>query len=474
MTAARAAYDAVVVGAGTNGLTAAARLAQAGHRVLVVERAAKVGGSCASDTFGGLVRDTCAAIHPFGAASPAFDALRLHEHGLAWTHPPVAVAHPLDDGRATVLDLNPADLGDRYDRTIGALVRRGPAALDALTGPIVRAPHSLAAITTRLLLGPLALAPATLAARALFRDDHHRALWAGVAAHATTRLDRPWSNAPVTALMVAGDIAGWPAAEGGSQRISDALAAVVTHAGGAIELDVEVTDVRDLPSARATLLDVTPRQALRLAGDRIRPGRARRALERWRYGPGHCKVDYVLSGPMPWTAEACHRAGTVHLGGTLAEIATAEADVVAGRQPERPYVLVVQPDVADPTRRGPNGERPLWAYTHTAAGADVDATAAMERQFDRFAPGWRDLVVAAETRTARQAEVHNPNLVGGDISGGSVGGRQLLARPRLAVDPYRVAGTDLWLCSGATPPGPGVHGMAGWHAAARVLAHLEK
>ena len=175
-----------------------------------------------------------------------------------------------------------------------------------------------------------------------------------------------------------------------------------------------------------------------------------------------------------WTAEACHRAGTVHLGGTLAEIAGAEADVVAGRQPERPYVLVVQPDVADPTRRGPNGERPLWAYTHSPTGADIDATASIERQFDRFAPGWRDLVVAAETRTARQAELHNPNLVGGDISGGSVGGRQLLARPRLAVDPYRVAGTDLWLCSGATPPGPGVHGMAGWHAAARVLAHLEK
>lgn len=476
MTSGRPAYDAVVVGAGVNGLTAAARLVRQGRRVLVLEGAPTLGGSCASDEFGGLVRDTCAAIHPFGAASPAFAALGLADHGLTWTHAPVAVAHPLDDGGAAVLA---APLGEalsrfgadgaRYGRTIGALVRRPDAAVDALTGPVLRSPTSLDALAVRALLGPLALAPATTAACALFHEPAHRALWMGLAAHATTRLDRPWSNAPATGLAVVGHLAGWPAARGGSQAITDALAAVVRAGGGEIHSGVTVTSTRDLPPARAVLLDLTPRQVTRIAVDAL-PTAARRRLERWRYGPGHCKVDYVLSGPMPWTAAVCAEAGTVHVGGSAAEIAAGEATVVAGRPAERPYVLVVQPDRADASRLAPNGHRPLWAYAHTPHGADLDASGAIERQFDRFAPGWRDLVVAREVRTARAAEVHNPNMVGGDLGAGSVAGRQLLARPRLARDPYRLADTNLWMCSGATAPGPGVHGMSGWHAAGHALS----
>lgn len=468
------AYDAVVVGAGPNGLTAAARLARAGRRVLVLERADRIGGSCATDDFGGLPRDTCAAIHPFGAASPAFAALDLGAHGLVWCEPPLAVAHPLDGGRAGVLatDLDEtvrllgAD-GPRYRRALEPMVGRARAALDALTGPVLRAPTDLDGAAALAVLGVAVPLPATWAARLVFRSDVNRAMWAGVAAHAAVRLSMPFTNAAGYGLAVAGHIGGWPAARGGSQAIVDALASVITTSGGEIVTGHTVTSLRDLPPTRAVLLDVTPRQLVALAGDAL-PAAAAAKAGRWRYGPGHCKVDYVLSGPMPWTAEACRRAGTVHVGGTMAEIAEAEADVLIGRLPERPYALVVQPDLADPTRLGPRGERPLWAYTHVPNGSTVDASPAIERQFDRFAPGWRDLVLAREVRTATQAELHNPNLVGGDIGGGSVDGRQLLVRPRL-VHPYRTDAAGVWMCGSATPPGPGVHGMSGWHAAGDVL-----
>lgn len=469
------AYDAVVVGAGPNGLTAAARLAREGRRVLVLERADRIGGSCASDTFGGLVRDTCAAIHPFGAASPAFAALDLASHGLAWCEPPLAVAHPLDGGRAGLLatDLDEAVRllgadGARYRRTVAPLVQRAAATIDALTGPVLRRPRTLDAAVSLATLAVATPPPATIAARAVFRDEANRAMWIGLAAHAAVRLDRPFANAAGYGLAVAGHLAGWPAARGGSQAIVDALASVVRTNGGEIVTGHEVRSLSDLPPGRATLLDVTPRQLVALGGDALGPSATRRA-GRWRYGPGHVKIDYVLSGPVPWTAEPCRRAGTVHVGGTAAEIARSEADVVAGRLPDRPYALVVQPDVADPTRLGPNGERPLWAYTHVPNGCDADASASVERQLDRFAPGWRDLVVARQVRSAVQAEAHNPNMIGGDLGGGSVAGRQLLVRPRL-VDPYRTAIDGVWLCSSSSPPGPGVHGMCGWHAAGRVLS----
>jgi phytoene dehydrogenase-like protein len=468
-----AAYDAVVVGAGPNGLTAAARLARSGQRVIVFERAARVGGSCASDEFGGLVRDTCAAIHPFGAASPAFAALGLTQRGLTWSHPPLALAHPLDGGGAAALakDLDDTiallgDDGARYRRAVGPLVRgRADKAIDALTGPALRKPPSIVVLAA---LGIATPPPALVAARALFARDEHRSLWIGLAAHAAVRLDGAFSNAAAFGLAVAGHVAGWPAAQGGSQTISEALAAVAREAGVEIVTDHDVCSLADLPPAAATLLDVTPRQLIALAGGAM-PTAARSRLAHWRYGPGHCKVDYVLSGPMPWAAEAPRRAGTVHVGGTWREIAAAEADVVAGRLPARPYVLVVQPDVADPTRRDERGRRPLWAYAHVPNGYRGDVSAAIEAQLERFAPGWRDLVVERAVRTAPEAEAHNPNLVGGDIGGGSVAGRQLLARPRLSRDPYRTAIPGVWLCSASTPPGPGVHGMCGWHAAASVL-----
>jgi phytoene dehydrogenase-like protein len=343
------------------------------------------------------------------------------------------------------------------------LDRRREAAIDALTGPVVRRPRSA---VVHAVLGAATALPATRVGR----DGDARSAWVGLAAHAAIRLDRPFSNAAAFGLAVAGRIGGWPAAQGGSQAISDALARCATAHGAEIVTGHDVRALRELPPARATLLDVTPRQLVTLAGGALAP-RARRRLQRWCYGPGHCKVDWVLEGPVPWAAELARHAGTVHLGGSWREIAAAEADVTAGRLPARPYVLLVQPDVADPTRRDVAGRRPLWAYTHVPNGFAGDASAGIEAQLDRFAPGWRDRVVAREVRTAAQAEAHNPNLVGGDVGGGSVAGLQLFARPRLARDPYRSAIPGVWLCSASTPPGPGAHGMCGWHAAGSVLAH---
>ena len=459
--------DAVVVGAGPNGLTAAARLARAGARVVVFERAATVGGNTRTQSFlvPGVVHDLGAAVVPFAAISPAFVALGID---LPFRSGPLALAHPLGGDRAVgvaqSLEETAAGLGvdgPRYRRLLSPFVEHIDALADATLGPVTgQARHPLLAAR----FGPLALLPATVLARG-FRTAEARALFAGLAAHATVPPDRPLTAGVALTLLAALHAVGWPVVEGGTQTVTDRLAAVVLAAGGEIELDHEVRSLADLPPTTVTLLDVTPRQLVRLAPD------AAARYGRWRYGPGAGKVDYVLSAPVPWTAEAARLSPTLHLGGTLVEIVRSEGAVAMGREAGLPFVIVVQPHVADPTRMV-DGRMPLWAYCHVPNGSDTDPSAAIEATIDRYAPGWRDLVVARRTLTAAASEETNPNLVGGDLAGGLMSPVQVLLGPRPGRSPYATNLPGVYLCSSSTPPGAGVHGMAGWHAAGRALRHL--
>ncbi len=473
-------YDAVVVGAGPNGLSAAARLARAGRRVLLVEAAASVGGGLASDSsiFPGAVVDVCSSVHPLGALSLAFAALELERAGLAWAHPPLALAHPLADGTAAVLDRDPsvtsASLGPdgaRWRQCFGSLERRWPALAETVLAPLWPVPkHPLAAARFAM----SAMLPATRFATR-FDGEAARALFSGLAAHAAVPLEQLTTSSGALLLGAAAGVGGWPFARGGSQQIADALVAQIVGAGGEVVTGTRVRDLDALPPARAVLLDVSPRQLADIAGARL-PARYRRALLRFRPGPGACKLDYTLSEPVPWTAAACRRAGTVHVGGSMFEIAAAEQLVARGVVPERPFVICGQPSVADPSR-APAGRQVFWAYGHVPQGIDVtgavldQAVDAIETRIEEFAPGFRDVVVARSVLGPVALEAHNANLHGGDFAGGALDARQLLARPMLRRDPYRTPLNGVYLCSASTPPGPGAHGLCGWHAAGSALAH---
>ncbi len=465
-------YDAVVVGSGPNGLTAAAVLASAGRRVLLLEAADSIGGGTRSAelTRPGFVHDVCSAIHPFGAASRAFAELGLESRGLEWVHPEVALAHPLDGGRAAVmyrsLDATVAGLGrdgDAYRKLLGPMVANWDRIYPLVSGPLVRMPrHPFAAAR----FGLVAARPASWVVRR-FATDEARALLAGTAAHAITRLDRPMTAGVGLALQAAGHVAGWPAAKGGSQRIADTLAAVVRAHGGEVRTSTEVRSLADLSPAPAVLCDVAPGALAALAGDRL-PDRYRRSLRSWRHGPAAFKVDWALTGPVPWEAEPARRAGTVHVGGTWEQIAAAEAEVMAGGHPDRPFVLVAQQSLFDPGR-APAGQHTLWAYCHVPNGSTVDMTARIEGQIERFAPGFRDLILDRHVITPAGFEEYNPNYVGGDITTGATSLTQIVARPTLSPDPYSTPASGIYLCSAATPPGGGVHGMCGWHAARSAI-----
>lgn len=465
---------AIVVGAGVNGLTAAAVLARAGVEVTVLERLPSIGGAAASAAVlgEGTVVDLGAAAHPFGVASPAFRALGLEQHGLDWVHAPVPLAHPLPGGRAAVLHRD----AERTARGLGADARawlrvHAPATerpletVASAMGPLVRVPeHPL--LLAR--IGVRGAWPARALARAVFRSGAAQALFGGSATHATLPLSHPMTAAFAVAFGGVGHTLGWPFARGGTQAIPDALARAATAAGARIETGVDVDDLGALPAADAVLLDLTPRQVLELAADRVEP-RYRRRLGGWRYGPAVSKVDYLLDGPVPWTDPAVAGAGTVHLGGRIEQIDAAERAVAAGRMPDRPFVLVCQPSVADPSRAA-SGQQVLWAYAHVPHGWRGDARAAIDAEIERAAPGFRDRIRVARSTPPAALEAWNPNLVGGSIGGGSLSGLQQLARPVLA-RPYR-AGAGLYVCSSSTPPGGGVHGMAGWHAAHAALRDL--
>ena len=459
---------AVVVGAGPNGLCAAARLARAGWLVTVFEAATTVGGGSRTAVLGhDAVYDVCSAVHPFGASSPAFAELNLEAHGLRWMRPPIALAHPFDDGSAAVLhadvDATAAELeGDdaaRWRAIVGSLAERWTDSRYLAFNPVLQSMRARPLAMTA--FGLSAILPAALLARR-FAGRNARALLIGFAAHAGVRLSGLTTAGVGLTLAAAGHVTGMPVAEGGSQAVADALAEVIRLADGEIVCGHRVDSIRELPPADAVLLDVTPRQFAELAGQ---------PTPRWKYGVGAHKLDLVLSGPMPWTAQACREAGTVHVGGDARAIARSERATVSGLLPDHPFLIVAQPSVADPSR-APSGQHVLWAYRHVPNGsADSRATSGIERQFDRFAPGWRDLVVHRRETSAIDFSAYNANYIGGDIAGGAMTPWQAVARPRLAVDPYPTRIPGVWLCSQSTPPGAGVHGMCGWNAAGSVLRH---
>lgn len=464
-------FDAVIVGAGPNGLSAAITLAGAGCRVLLLEAQPTVGGGArtAELTLPGYYHDICSAVHPLGVASPFFRNLPLENYGLGWVWPDRQLAHPLDNGTAITLGRSVAETADglspdgtAYRRLMTPLVDNWSELLDTFLGPLRWPRHPL--IAARMASGAL---PATVLARRAFKGEPARALLAGLAAHISLPLEWVTTAAYGLVLGLLGHAAGWPIARGGSQAITDALAAHLRGLGGVIETGVRVSAMSDLPPARAVLFDVAPRALLDIAGDRL-PGRYRDALGRYRYGQGVFKVDYALSEPVPWAAAAARRAGTLHLGGTLDEIALSEREVWAGKHAARPYVLVAQPSLFDPSR-APEGRHTLWAYCHVPGGSTVDMTARIEAQIERFAPGFGDCVLARHKMNAAEFETYNPNYVGGDINAGAQTWRQLFTRPTLRMNPYTTPAPDLFLCSAATPPGGGVHGMCGYHAARAVL-----
>ena len=466
-------YDAVVVGAGPNGLAAAIALAREGLGVLLVEANEAVGGAARSAalTRPGFVHDLGSAIHPMGIGSPFFRRLPLGRYGLEWIHPAVPLAHPLDGGAAAVLqrsvEATAADLGpdaDAYRALMTPLVDHWQALLDEILQPVLHVPRHPFVLAR---FGLQAIRSARGLADARFSTEAARALFAGIAAHSTLRLEQPASAAFGLVLGVLGHAVGWPLPRGGAQALADALAAYFRDLGGTVETGRRVRDLRELPAARAVLLALTPRQLLRLAGDRL-PPLYRARLERFRYGWGVFKVDYALAGPIPWAAPACAEAGTLHLGGTFEEIAAAEHAVGGGRHPARPYVLLAQHSLFDASR-APEGHHTAWAYCHVPQGSAHNMRPAIEAQIERFAPGFRDCVLDAHVSFPADLEGQNANLIGGTINGGTLDLGQLVARPVPTPSPYRTPLDGVYLCSSSTPPGGGVHGMCGYHAARTAL-----
>jgi phytoene dehydrogenase-like protein len=466
--------DAVVVGTGPNGLTAAILLARAGLSVEAVEARETIGGGCRTETLTlpGYHHDVCGAIHPMGVVSPIFRRLNLTEHGVKWLSAPVPLAHPLDDGSAAVLSRRLPEMkqilgadGQPWVDLMAPFVERHQQFFGEVLRPI-RIPRHVALMAR---FGAVGLQSCERVQQR-FRGAAARALFAGCAAHSFLPMSAPASASFGMVLAVAGHALDWPCAAGGSQQIVEALASLARQAGCIIRTSAPVRTLRDVPPARATLFDVTPRQLLSIAGSRLSP-LYRRQLQAFVYGPGVFKLDYALAGPIPWNAAACRDAATVHVGGTAAEIARSEADVNRGVVPDAPFVLVAQQSHVDESR-APAGRHTGWAYCHVPNGCEIDMTERIERQIERFAPGFRDLILARHVISPRALESHNANMIGGDIGGGANTLRQFLFRPVARWNPYTTSDPSLFLCSSSTPPGGGVHGMCGYWAASTVLRRV--
>lgn len=465
-----------VIGAGPNGLAAAIVLAQAGLEVRVFEAEPQPGGGARTLplTLPGFLHDFGSAIHPMAAGSPFFRSLPLAEHGLELIHPPAPLAHPLDDGTAIMLerdiDATAAGLGSDgggWRKLFAPIAENWFKLGPDLLGPVLlpkRHPIKLARFGLR------AFPSARWLANRLFKEPRAKAIFAGLAAHSFLSLDEVISSAFGIMLGASAHAVGWPIPRGGSQSITQALCSYLETLGGAVTTGTRVERLADLPVADITMCDVTPRQLLKLAGDRLSP-EYRRRMERWRYGPGAFKVDYALSQPIPWRANECLRSACVHVGGTLDEIAASEDAMRHGRHAERPFVLVAQPTLFDASR-APEGKHVAWAYCHVPNGSTFDMLPRLEAQIERFAPGFRDCVLARRVFTPADLEAHDANLVGGDIGGGSVELRQFLFRPTGKT--YSTSAADIFLCSSSTPPGGGVHGMCGFHAARRALSQMAR
>ncbi|MDQ3799275.1 MAG: NAD(P)/FAD-dependent oxidoreductase [Acidobacteriota bacterium] len=465
--------QAIVVGSGPNGLAAAIELAQAGYAVTVREAASAVGGGARSEevTLPGFIHDICSTVHPLGVASPFFRRLRLEEHGLEWIYPPAAVAHPFDDGTAALLEKSIGETGETfgnasdaaaYRKLIQPLVYDWEKLLPDLLGPL-RVPRHPVAYAR---FGLSAMRSAEGLVKSRFEGERARAIFAGIAAHAMLPLDRLFTASFGLILGVAGHVDGWAIARGGSQKIADALVSHLRSSGGEIITGATVESLDDLLTLDSVVLcDLTPRGLLRVAGNRL-PESYRRKLERFRYGSAAFKIDWALSQPIPWRAKECLRSATVHLGCTLEEIMIAEAAAENGMHAEKPFVLVAQQSLFDSTR-APEGKHTAWAYCHVPNNSTFDMTERIENQIERFAPGFRDCILARNVMPPAALERHNANLVGGNISGGATDLSQLFLRPTRRL--YRTPTSGLYICSSSTPPGGGVHGMCGYYAARAVL-----
>ncbi len=470
--------DVTVVGAGPNGLAAAVALAAEGCRVTVYEAADRIGGGTRTEelTLPGFRHDVCSSVHPMGAGSPFFRTLPLAEHGLEWVQPPVLMAHPFDDGAAALLMRSTGETA----ATLDAVDARGYAALmdpwvrhwdsflgDALAPPMRRLPKHPRLMAR---LGSVGFQSAMGFARRWFEGERARALFVGIAAHSLLSMTMSPGASFGIMLALAGHGAGWPLARGGSQSIADALASLLKLHGGRIVTGAPIRDLGELPEADATLLDLTAWQVLAVAGERL-PRRYRKRLEKFRYGPGVFKMDWALSEPIPWQSPDCRRAGTIHLGGSAAEIARSVETSWTGEPDEAPYMLVVQATLFDPSR-APDGKHTAWAYCHVPHGSTVDMSARMERQIERFAPGFHDIVLARSVMGPRELQRHDGNLVGGDINAGVEDVKQYFFRPVAKWDPYATPVRGLYICSASTPPGGAVHGMCGYNAARSALKRM--
>jgi phytoene dehydrogenase-like protein len=467
-------YDAVVIGSGPNGLASAITLAQKGLSVLLLEAKPTIGGGMRSAelTLPGYVHDICSAIHPLGIGSPFFQTLPLSNYGLEWIHPSAPLAHPLDDGTAVLLErsLETTSQGlqadaSSYQKLMGPLVQDWDRLAPNLLGPLRLPSHPIALAR----FGLNAIRSAEGLSNRWFQTMQARALFAGLAAHAIMPLNQPLTAAFGMILGALGHKFGWPMARGGSQNIAHALAAYFRSLGGEIVTNKPISSLDQLPFSRTLFFDVSPKQLLNIVGDRF-PTRYKEELENYRYGPGVFKIDWALNHPIPWKAPECARAGTVHVGGTFEEIALSESEVWQGKHPEKSYVLVAQQSLFDPSR-APPGKQTAWAYCHVPNGSTFDMTQRIEAQIERFAPGFGDCILARSTKNAQEFEIYNPNYIGGDINGGVEDLSQLFTRPARRIVPYSTPVKGIYICSASTPPGGGVHGMCGYHAARSALKH---
>lgn len=469
-------YDAIVVGSGPNGLSAAITLQKAGLSVLIVEAKPTIGGGMrtAELTLPGFKHDICSAIHPMAMGSPFFANLPLHEHGLEFVHAPLPAAHPFDNGNVAFLSRSIKETarslgrdGQAYLDLIQPLMESWPKIVDDILGPLGIPKHPLLLAQ----FGLKAMQPASWIAKN-FETEKAKGLWAGMTAHSIQPLTNYSSAAIGMVLSAVGHLYGWPIPKGGSQSIADALASYFISLGGKIETDFSVKSLDQLPSSDAVLFDVTPKQLLEIAGEKFSP-LYKWQLERYRYGMGVFKIDWALDGAIPFTAAECNKAATVHLGNTFNEIAAGEQLASSGGHPEKPFVLLAQQSLFDSTR-APEGKHTAWAYCHVPNGSKVDMTAAIENQVERFAPGFKDRILAKNVMNSSQIEAYNPNYVGGDINGGIIDIGQLFTRPALRFSPYRTSAKGIYICSSSTPPGGGVHGMCGYHAAKTALNDVFK
>ena len=464
-------YDAVVVGAGPNGFAAAITLAKSGHSVLMLEAKNTIGGGMRSSdlTNSGCIHDICSAIQPLGIASPFFTSLGLASYGLEWINPPVPLAHPLDDGTAVLLERsldttvkNLGADGRSYNKLIRPLVKNWDKLLPDILGPLHFPKHPLA-------LGKFGFMAGQTAGYVIFKNfktKQARALFAGIAAHSKMPLDKPGSAAFGLLLGAAGNVGGWPIAKGGSQNIAAALQKYFVALGGEIRTGIEIHSLDELPKVKVVMLDITQRQLANIAGTHL-AGNYKQKLAQHRYGPGVFKMDWVLDGPIPWKSANCLKAATIHIGGTFAEIAGAEDEVWQGQHPENPFVILVQPSLFD-TTRAPVGKHVVWAYCHVPNGSTFDMSERIETQIERFAPGFRDRILFRSKMNTMAMEADNPNYIGGDIAGGVRNPFKLFLMPK----PYRTQIKGVYVCSSSMPPGAGVHGMCGYHAAKKAIREM--